>query len=216
MKNRLFQIVFANRLFFERLGFREEDQIVGRQDFELFPEALASKFRKDDERVLATGVSMPRTVELFLTRQGLPEWYLTNKRPVLDPGGHPVGIMGTVHRFDQRRALRSSHPGITKAVEMILADPGGVPSVRDLAASLDMSVRNFDRRFKQDTGLTPKQFLGRMRVQRACQLLQESGRRLCDLAVDLGYCDQSAFTAQFRERMGMAPLAYRRQFGQMS
>ncbi|MEM7602603.1 MAG: PAS domain-containing protein [Verrucomicrobiota bacterium] len=101
LKNRRFQIVFANRVFFERLGFSEEEQIVGKDDFELFPRPLATKFRRDDESVMRTGISSPRMVELFLTRHGLPEWYVTNKRPVLNQKGQPAGVMGTVQRYDQ-------------------------------------------------------------------------------------------------------------------
>ncbi|MEM7602604.1 MAG: AraC family transcriptional regulator [Verrucomicrobiota bacterium] len=103
-----------------------------------------------------------------------------------------------------------------KAVQMMLSDPGNFPSIGSLAASLEMSIRNFDRRFKEDTGFTPKQFLGRARVRRACQLLQESDASISELALELGFCDQSAFTAQFRIRMGMTPLKYRKQFGHFS
>ena len=55
IKNNNFQIVAANRNFFVRLGFDEESMIIGKEDYELFPKPLATKFRKDDERVLATG-----------------------------------------------------------------------------------------------------------------------------------------------------------------
>lgn len=34
-----------------------------------------------------------------------------------------------------------------------------------------------------------------------------------EIALELGYCDQSAFTSQFRQRMGITPLRYRREFG---
>ena len=213
VKNHRFQLVFGNRVFYERFGFSEEAEIVGKEDFEIFPRSLALKFRQDDERVMKTGESMPEMVELFLTRHGLPEWYTTNKRPVLDCSGRPAGIMGIIRRFEQARALKSSHAGISEAVGMMLSDPGGVPPICELAQSLNMSVRNFDRRFKEDTGLTPKQFLGRARVQRACKLLQDTDANICDLAIELGYCDQSAFTAHFRGRMGMTPLVYRKQFG---
>jgi len=73
--------------------------------------------------------------------------------------------------------------------------------------------RHFDRRFKEVTGLTPQQFLGRCRVDAACRLLRGGGAPLGEIALELGYCDQSAFTAQFRKRMGITPLRYRREFG---
>ena len=79
IKNASFQIVAANRNFFARLGFDEESKIIGKEDYELFPKPLATKFRKDDERVLATGTTMPQMVEMFLNRHGLPDWFMTQR-----------------------------------------------------------------------------------------------------------------------------------------
>jgi PAS domain S-box-containing protein len=213
LKNRRFQIIYANRHFFERLGFETEAEIIGKDDFELFPKSLAAKFRRDDERVLETGEEMARMVELFLSRQGLPDWFITNKMPVLGRGGKPAGVMGTVQRYNQSRGLSSADPSIAEAVKRMLERPGEIVSVTELARELQLSHRHFDRRFKEDTGLTPKQFLGRSRVQQACRLLQQTDESIGEIALDLGYCDQSAFTAQFRRRMGLTPHRYRKQFG---
>jgi len=57
-------------------------EIVGQGDFELFPKPLPRKFRDDDQRVLKTGVEMSQMVELFLRRQGLPDYFLTTKMPI--------------------------------------------------------------------------------------------------------------------------------------
>lgn len=213
LKNSDFEIVFANRFFYERLGFTEESEIVGKNDHELFPKPLATKFREDDTKVLATGESMPRMVELFLSRQGLPDWFITNKMPVIGVEGDTVGIMGTVQRYDQARSLRSPDRVVAKAVELMLEHPGEIDSLARLANELGLSHRHFDRRFKEDTGLTPKQFLGRSRVQAGCKRLRETDATIADIALDLGYCDQSAFTSQFRTRMGFTPAKYRRQMG---
>jgi PAS domain S-box-containing protein len=212
LKNRNFQIIYANRHFFERLGFETEAEIIGKDDFELFPKSLAAKFRRDDERVLETGEEMARMVELFLSRQGLPDWFITNKMPVLGRGGKPAGVMGTVQRYNQNRGLSSADPSIAEAVKRMLERPGEIVSVTELARELQLSHRHFDRRFKEDTGLTPKQFLGRSRVQLACRLLQQTDQSIGEIALDLGYCDQSAFTAQFRRRMGFTPHRYRKHF----
>ncbi|MEM7012402.1 MAG: helix-turn-helix domain-containing protein, partial [Verrucomicrobiota bacterium] len=211
--NRLFQIFFANRYFYERLGFANEAEIVGKDDFELFPKPLATKFRNDDERVLKTGEEMSYMVELFLSRQGLPDWFVTNKLPVIGKNGRPAGVMGTVQRFNQSQGLDSPDKVVANAVERMLKQPEAIDSISQLTKELGISHRHFDRRFKDVTGLTPKQFLGRSRIQRACQLLQETRDSVGEIALDLGYCDQSAFTAQFRRRMGLTPQRYRREFG---
>ncbi|NNE92601.1 MAG: helix-turn-helix domain-containing protein [Verrucomicrobiales bacterium] len=205
--------MFANRNFFSRLGFIEEYEVVGKVDFELFPKPLAEKFRRDDESVLATGTPMPQMVELFLSRQGLPDWFVTNKVPVLDASGKPAGVMGTVQRYDHSSGLASGDAVIARAVKLLLDRPDGIRSLAELAESLGIAYRSFDRRFKQQTGLTPKQFLGRSRIQLACERLRDTPDSIAEIAIDLGFCDQSALTSQFRNRMGLTPLRYRRQFG---
>lgn len=213
IKNARFQIVAANRNFFSRLGFAEESKIIGKEDYELFPKPLATKFRKDDERVLATGTTMPQMVELFLNQHGLPDWFMTNKMPVRDPKGQSIGIMGTVERYNQEKALKSADPEIARAVEKLLSHPENFSSVTELAREAGMSRRHFNRRFKDETSLTPIQFLGRCRIQLACRLLRsEREKTISDIALEIGFCDQSAFTTQFRERMGTTPFKYRQAY----
>ena len=146
LKDRHFQVMYANRHFFQRFGFETEAEIIGKDDFELFPKSLAAKFRQDDERVLKTGEGMARMVELFLNRQGLPDWFITNKIPVLGKNGKPAGIMGTVQRYNRSRGLSSADPSIAEAVKRMLERPGEIISVTELARELQLSHRHFDRR----------------------------------------------------------------------
>lgn len=62
--------------------------------FRLFPDELARKFRQDDERILRTGEPMLKIVKLFY-RQGLPDWYPTNKFPVFGKDHCAIGVMLT-------------------------------------------------------------------------------------------------------------------------
>lgn len=213
IKDEAYRIVHANRAFYRRLGFETLDALIGKDDFELFPRPLAEAFRRDDEDVLNKGVDMPDLVELFLNPHGLPAWFVTHKFPVRNPDGTPIGVMGVVQPLDQQRGLNVRDAAVAQAVKQMLQNPGHIESLAELAASLKLSHRHFDRRFKVATGMTPGQFLVRCRIQNACLRLQDPEARIADLALDLGYCDQSAFTAQFRTRMGVTPAKYQRRFG---
>lgn len=101
VKDISFRLIFANPYFFRRLGLRSEVELIGKDDFELFPEPLARKFRKDDETIIQSGQSLTGLIELFLNQQGIPAWYQTNKFPVLDLSGQVLGIMGTVQRYEK-------------------------------------------------------------------------------------------------------------------
>src|SRR5215475_13204377 len=73
-KDHDFRLMCASRRFVERFGFREEAELIGRNDYELFPPRLAENFRRDDEEVLRTGEPKLNIVELFFNEQGLPDW----------------------------------------------------------------------------------------------------------------------------------------------
>ena len=51
-KDRDFCLIYANPNFYQRLGLKSQKELLGKNDFELFPEPLAKKFRKDDEWIV--------------------------------------------------------------------------------------------------------------------------------------------------------------------
>ena len=211
-KNKRLKLVLANHAFFQRLGFASELELVGRDDFELFPKPLAQKFRADDERILAHGTPLHDIVELFLQPNGSTDWYITQKIPAFDRGGIPCGVLGLVQRYDPRRSLRPGDPAVARAAQMLRDNPGGVWKLSALARSVGLSVRHFDRKFKECFGLPPQAYLLKTRIQWACDALREPEARIVDVGARAGFCDQSAFTAQFRRHMGITPLRYLRQF----
>jgi len=107
-KNSRFQIVCANRHFVESLGHRLEEELIGKEDFDFFPQRLAENFRRDDEEVLRTGEPRLNIVELFFNPQGIPDWFITNKMPVRDRRRRVIGVMGTTQSYGQ--ALQTVHP----------------------------------------------------------------------------------------------------------
>ncbi|MEJ6719981.1 MAG: helix-turn-helix transcriptional regulator [Akkermansiaceae bacterium] len=81
-----------------------------------------------------------------------------------------------------------------------------------MAREVGLSHRQLNRRFREATGLSQQQYLMRVRIEEACVRLRGSDDALCDIAFGLGFSDQSAFTAQFRKRMGLTPRQYRIEF----
>jgi PAS domain S-box-containing protein len=83
------RFVFANRSFCELVG-KPLAEIVGKTDFDLYPAALAHKFRDDDRRVVETG-RLFETVEENL-QHGEPRQVQVMKSPVRDAAGQIVGV----------------------------------------------------------------------------------------------------------------------------
>lgn len=82
-----------------------------------------------------------------------------------------------------------------------------------LARELGMSPRNFIRRFKAATGLSPVDYLQRLRVRAARRLLEEEHVSVQEVGAAVGYGDAAFFRSLFKRHTGLAPAPYRRRFG---
>jgi AraC family L-rhamnose operon transcriptional activator RhaR/AraC family L-rhamnose operon regulatory protein RhaS len=80
----------------------------------------------------------------------------------------------------------------------------------DLASQAGMSVSTLLRRFRTATGSSPVEFLLRLRLERAREILSTTDRRITDIAFDCGFRDSNYFTRQFKRHTGLSPRAYRR------
>lgn len=212
VKNRRGQIMRANRSFLERFGFKEELEIIGKTDFELFSGGMAEHFRDDDQTVMRSGEPKINLVELFLNRMGIPDWFITNKLPLYGRSGKIIGVMGTVQNYNLRKRISRPYEDISKAVDFIRANLQESLLVTELAKMVGLSVRQFDRKFKDTFNITPKAFIIKSRVQAACETLREGHKNISEVACDLGFYDQSSFTLHFRTEMGITPLKYQKQF----
>ena len=73
-------------------------------------------------------------------------------------------------------------------------------------------VSYFNRRFREQTGMTPKRWLLRARVRHAQSLLEQSRRAVEDIATAVGFRSAVAFREQFRREVGVSPQMFRRAF----
>jgi len=97
-----------------------------------------------------------------------------------------------------------------RAKDLIDARLDGAVSLAELARSCGLSVRQFTRAFRQSTGVSPHRWLTERRLHRACDLLQQTGHPLEEIATACGFATQSHFTRVFTRRIGLPPGAWRR------
>jgi len=84
--------------------------------------------------------------------------------------------------------------------------------VNALAERVRMSPRTFARRFREQTGTTPLQWLLTVRVRRAQELLETTRRSIDDIALRCGFDSPVTFRTRFRGLVGISPRAYRLRF----
>jgi AraC-like DNA-binding protein len=98
---------------------------------------------------------------------------------------------------------------IDLAVNFIVQNLTSQFSMKDLAAQLNMSERVFTRFFRAATGNSFTDFVNRLRVNRACQLLMETERYVSNICYDAGFNNVANFNRRFLEFKGMTPKEFR-------
>jgi AraC family transcriptional regulator len=81
--------------------------------------------------------------------------------------------------------------------------------IKNLAASLDLSVGHFCRAFKRTFGMPARIWIRRRRIELAQGLMLTTGASLSEIALSCGMSDQSHFTRSFRRIVGEAPSSWR-------
>jgi AraC-like DNA-binding protein len=112
--------------------------------------------------------------------------------------------------------LPAAQARITRIVRMINSRPNVHQPLDELAREAKLSRFHFLRLFQQLTGLTPHQYLLRVRLRRAATRLLLGPAPVLDVALDSGFGDVSNFNHAFRAEFGVSPRAYRKQIPRMS
>jgi AraC-like DNA-binding protein len=208
-KDREGLLMAGNPAFVKSCGFQSEDQIIGLSDSQIFPSKLAGKYRGDDERVMATGRPLLGLIELFPNRDGKPEWFITDKIPLTDSEGRVCGLCGTVRSYEAQRAAMQPYLELAAAADHLktcFRDKLDLPALSKMAG---MSLRQFERKFRATFQMTPRDYLIRMRLIAACDLLARTNQPLTTIALDCGFYDHSDFARQFRRHMDQTASQYR-------
>ena len=95
--------IIANKLDMEIAGAKDESEIIGKDDFELYPKELAEKYYADDMTVIKEGKPVINREEIVIDKSGKQRWLLTTKIPLKDPDGKIIGLVGFGMDFTERK-----------------------------------------------------------------------------------------------------------------
>nr|WP_302477346.1 AraC family transcriptional regulator [Sphingomonas sp. ID1715] len=106
-------------------------------------------------------------------------------------------------------------PRLSRAFKAIHARVEHGWTVEDLAREAGMSRSAFAARFRDSVGLSPLDYVTRWRMFRAGALLRKGERSIAEIAIKVGYENESAFAKAFKRVTGITPGAYRREGGEI-
>jgi transcriptional regulator GlxA family with amidase domain len=166
----------------------------------------------DDGQVITsagTAAGIDACLHLLRREHGAAVANAVARRMVVPPhrdGGQAQFVPAHVDEADDPANLASLH-------EWMLEHLREPVTVADLAARALMSPRTFARQFAARTGTTPHQWLTRVRLMRAQELLERSGDTVEQIAAACGL-SPLMLRRHFARRYGTTPQAYRRTFSQ--
>lgn len=119
----------------------------------------------------------------------------------------------------EQRYYRSFKPKLDHGDEVVLSIQHHLQGhfsesvvIKGLAERCYLTERTFLRRFMKATGLKPSEYLQRLRIQKACDLLEGTRSSIAKIAEEVGYEDISAFRKTFVKVTGQTPKAFRDRF----
>ncbi|MDN3555444.1 AraC family transcriptional regulator [Halomonas maura] len=120
-------------------------------------------------------------------------------------------LLGSLHaRLAGEPPSRGRHLDLAALDRFIDHHLGGHLRVADLAAEACLSEAHFTERFRDQTGLSPWQYVMRRRLEASRRLLHESQLPLSEIAALTGFTNQSALSRAFRRAFGQPPSQLRR------
>ena len=208
-KDRQARLMGGNPAFVRRCGFKDEKELIGLADRDIFPPRLAEKYFKDDMTVIQTGKPLLGLIELFPNPGGRPEWFVTDKLPVFDRQGRIFGLCGTVRSYEEQHVAIQPYLELATVAGHLKEHFRQPLDLIQLSRLSGLSERQLERKFRATFQTTPRNFLIKMRVVAACGLLASTSMSLTEIALEVGFYDHSDFSRQFRRHMGESPTQYR-------
>ena len=97
---------------------------------------------------------------------------------------------------------------IAKAKDVILKDIKNPPSLIELSKTIDLSLKNLKKGFKEIYGKPVYKYLFDFKMERAKQLLSNGNLNVNEVSYNLGYSSSSHFIAAFKKKYGITPRTY--------
>jgi AraC-like DNA-binding protein len=101
-------------------------------------------------------------------------------------------------------------PAVGRALALLHEKPAQAWTLERLGDEAGLSRSSLHERFVHFTGQAPMQYLTQWRMQRAAGLLRDTAAKVVDIALEVGYESEAAFSRAFRRVVGVPPGAWRR------
>jgi PAS domain S-box-containing protein len=156
-------------------------ELIGKTDFDFYPEEQASQYYADEQKIISTGQQLVNKDEPRINKNGNEQWILTSKLPLRNSQGQVIGLIGISHDITERRAdkerlrqAKEAAESANKAKSLFLANMS-----HEIRTPLNAIISISKTLSRSDTGnLIPRQ-------QEGLDIIYRSSQRLLMLINDI-------------------------------
>ena len=110
--------VIANVADVKNIGYKREEDIIGKTDIELLPGEIGHRGYMDDQEVINSGNAIFNKVEDFVDSKGKINWISTSKIPLRNNEGEITGLVGIGHDITERKILEMNLSTATEIAKL--------------------------------------------------------------------------------------------------
>ena len=191
-------------------GCASRREMLGKTDPDYSEGSRANQFQHDDAKALA-GDPVAGRIELIVFNH-IGRWFVTTKLPLRDASDRIVATAGVAVPMQHREGEENCTTALAAAMHFIGQHYREHLTNVKISRACGMSVRAFERQFREAYNCSPHAYIRQLRVRLSCQTLVFSKHSLASVAAEYGFSDQSHFTREFRLTMGMTPRTYRMKY----
>ena len=123
-------------------------------------------------------------------------------------------LLSRALKMEWENSIKSKSPKLKELIEIsvnyIHTNFERNISLGDIAKYVFLSPSYFTRAFKEETGMSPINYLIKVRISRARELLEDTGLKISDIALSVGFSNQQRFNEMFKKYTQYTPLQYRK------
>ena len=164
MKDKQGRYLHVNQTLLKNYAMNSLDDIMGKTDYELSPEYIASRHIAGDKEVIKEGKIIANTIELVGQYDGIVDWYSTTKMPLRNPHGETIGTAGFTYKLSNAQVSQALYGEMGQIISYIKDNIQKSITVGELADIACLSVSALERQFKKRFKMPPLRYVKRLRL----------------------------------------------------
>ncbi len=210
-KNISGQFILANTLFLKMCQINKLDDLLGKTDFDIWPDHMAENYVKDDQKVIRTLRPLNQKIEPISNTLNSTQFFHTSKFPLYNQENKVVGIVGIC------KDLKLTHDNVNPVMKMIpiidfiKENYTKTIDFKKLAEQMEESLEHFRQRFTKLFQINPETYVTKTRITQSLQYANDPDLDEEDIARLVGFENQNDFLNSFKEIKGIDFKTFRNQ-----